>query len=593
MAERRPEIDVLIQLVSSASEPITLDEVKNRAERLEHLPAPLTADQAAVNGTPLLGSDEVVTLARPRARAADSVALRRAWIVSAAAAVALAAGILTVVSVLADQRDGNRISSTGPGFDVTEADPSSTSSSSVTFGSTTVAAPVEQTPSVVTMETNFAVLALLVLDDRRLVAAGEGDILQYWDPVHPDDGPTEVRVEDSFNAGAMPRSVSSLGRLPSGGLVVVSSFADSMALEEIDPESGFGLRGGQLTKDVAPQPKITVLRSGDVVFGGTGGLVTIGPVGDEGVRIDTKHTGTVLTVVELPDGMLVSAGSEGTIRIWDPATGVEDERSPVSVGHSDAVTALVVLADGRVASGDSNGAIRIWDPGRPVGAPAVLDGHLDAITGLVELPDGRLASGSADGTVRVWDRGLPTRNPTVLDQHTGAVKALAVLPDGRLASGSSDTTVRIWDVGSGPGPLDEVSGAELNTETPDVDNDGTADADIPVLVADRPPAVIECESGPPDFPPNDGESDLEPTVFPTPEEALDRVLASIHDGGTQWKDELIRIDTPDGSINYAAPTDPVLPVGSRPVEEALFLVVVRPSGSGDGYVAARWEMVGC
>ncbi|MDH5519751.1 MAG: hypothetical protein OEZ14_04365, partial [Acidimicrobiia bacterium] len=125
------------------------------------------------------------------------------------------------------------------------------------------------------------------------------------------------------------------------------------------------------------------------------------------------------------------------------------------------------------------------------------------------------------------------------------------------------------------------------------DGESSGAVDIPVLTADRAPIVVDCETGPPDYPPNDGESDLEPTAFPTPDAALDHVLASIPDNGMGWKELLVRIDTPDGSINYAAPLDPVLPVGSQPVEEALFLVVVRPSSSGQGFVAISWEMVGC
>lgn len=604
MAEGRPEIDVLIRMVSSAMEPITLDEVKGRAQRNDSHSGPRFGEQVAVNGNPPLSAEEVTELARHGDRAGHRAIRRPSRVVRVGAALALVAGI-AVVGVVAGQREADRISSTGPAFGLSEADSTTTSNAAGTVGSTTVLAPVEGPPTVVTLETDIAVLVLFALDDGRLAVAGEGDTMQFWDPAFPESGPAEVRLEDAFGAGGQSRSVTGIGQLPSRGLVVASSFAESVTVEEIDPESGFGLRGGQLTQNVAPQAKVTMLRSTELAVGGTEGIVTIEEVGEGGARFSTGHTGTVLAVVELPDGRIVSGGSEGTVRIWDRTTGVEDEQSPVPVGHSGAVTALTVLADGRVASGDGDGAIRIWDPAEPEGAPAVLSGHVGAVTDLVELSEGRLASSGVDGTVRVWDLLEPSRGSEVLDGHTDAVTDLVVLLDGRLASGSSDTTVRIWTVGgsatsasgsatpSGSGIEIPPPGASADPAADSGTGGGSVDVDIPVLIADRAPTVIECESGPPDFPPNDGESDLEPTAFPTPEEALDVVLASIPHGGSGWKHELVRIDTPDGSINYAAPSEIVLPVGSQPVEEALFLVVVRPSGSGEGYVAIRWEMVGC
>ncbi|MDH4276966.1 MAG: hypothetical protein OEW83_02655 [Acidimicrobiia bacterium] len=600
MAERRRELDVLIRRVSADMQPITLDEVMGRVERQDFEFEPVIVELAATEEEKPLDAGEVIELARHRIRSGDHGVRRSSWVAWAAAAVALVAGFLAVLGFVRDLGDADRIDSSGPGFVGVEGEPAGTSTSAGPIGSTTVLTPAEQAPSVVTLDADFGVLALLALDDGTLAVAGEGNTIQFWDPDAPDDGPSEVRLQESFDVGGQPWSVTSLGRLPSGGLVVASSFVDSMVIEEIDPGSGVGLRGSHLTRDVAPMSKVTMLPGGDLAVGGTNGLVTIEPVGDDGIRIKTAHTGTVLTVAGLPDGRFVSGGSDGTIRIWDPTTGVEDEQSPISVGHAGAITVLAVLADGRVASADSNGGIRIWDPVQPVSSPELIDAHAGAVHTLVELPDRRLASGGADGIVRIWDLGGPTRDPVMLDQHTAAVNAVAVLPDGRLASGSSDTTVRIWNVGgSGSVPSGTVADPGSAAESADtVDGSGTdgessGAVDIPVLTADRAPIVVDCETGPPDYPPNDGESDLEPTAFPTPDAALDHVLASIPDNGMGWKELLVRIDTPDGSINYAAPLDPVLPVGSQPVEEALFLVVVRPSSSGQGFVAISWEMVGC
>jgi len=116
-------------------------------------------------------------------------------------------------------------------------------------------------------------------------------------------------------------------------------------------------------------------------------------------------------------------------------------------GHTKGVTALAVLAHNRVISGSLDGTLRVWDvaTGRTL---ATLHGHTDGVTALAALTDGRVVSGSLDGTLRVWDVATG-RTLTTLHGHTGVVRAVAVLPDGRLVSGSKDLTLRVWDAESG------------------------------------------------------------------------------------------------------------------------------------------------
>jgi WD40 repeat protein len=66
------------------------------------------------------------------------------------------------------------------------------------------------------------------------------------------------------------------------------------------------------------------------------------------------------------------------------------------------VNALAVLPDGRLASGSDDGTIKLWDPASGSCA-ATLEGHSDWCDALAVLPDGRLASGSGDRTIKLWD----------------------------------------------------------------------------------------------------------------------------------------------------------------------------------------------
>ena len=119
------------------------------------------------------------------------------------------------------------------------------------------------------------------------------------------------------------------------------------------------------------------------------------------------------------------------------------------VGHGRYVLAVAALPDGRVISGAADGTLRVWDPatGR---LACTLAGHDEAVRDLAVTPDGRYAiSASFDATLKVWDL---EKEQWVRDLagHDQAVRAVAVTPDGQRAiSGSEDCTLIVWDVHTG------------------------------------------------------------------------------------------------------------------------------------------------
>jgi hypothetical protein len=102
-----------------------------------------------------------------------------------------------------------------------------------------------------------------------------------------------------------------------------------------------------------------------------------------------------------------------------------------------------------LAIGGGDGTVRVWDPATG-STVTVLEGHTSRVWGVGWSPDGtRLASASADETVRVWDPATGS-TVTVLEGHTGGVWGVGWSPDGtRLASASADGTVRVWDPATG------------------------------------------------------------------------------------------------------------------------------------------------
>ncbi|MDV9172067.1 hypothetical protein R6V09_18360 [Streptomyces sp. W16] len=179
---------------------------------------------------------------------------------------------------------------------------------------------------------------------------------------------------------------------------------------------------------------------------------------------------------------LLTAGVTG-VRVWNVATGRQEERPSLSdsrfeavgyvrgratavssAGHvwdvaSGRVTAtlaapsatemLVAFSpDGRtVATGRHDRKVFLSDPATGRLRATLTTDALDSLQSVAFSPDGHtVATGSDSGAVRLWDPATG-RAETSLTGHTGSVRTMAFSPDGGvLATGSDDSTVRLWDV---------------------------------------------------------------------------------------------------------------------------------------------------
>ncbi|MBW7880651.1 MAG: TIR domain-containing protein [Anaerolineae bacterium] len=308
-------------------------------------------------------------------------------------------------------------------------------------------------------------------DHAKLVSAGSDNRVVVWDVASG-----SPITEHTLHRG----SVTGARFWPQDDRIVVSAGRDSaiIAYDTVTNAAIRTLSTNMVHLSLALRPDGL-----EALTGGDGGRVqtwpldldlqqaqqqqSVQPVIPLGVATYTGHTTTTpsVAVAYADDGRLViSAGADGQLLVWDTAT--TTLLRSFTVPGTGEFTSLAVSADGDqvLSGGASAGAafLRLWDV---TSAAIMIDmpGHTGRAVAVFR-PDGRtILSGGRDddpenpdddqqgNNLRVFDIATG-RTVQQLTGHTNLVGAVDVSPDGRYAvSGSFDNTVRVWDIAAGTG----------------------------------------------------------------------------------------------------------------------------------------------
>ena len=197
-----------------------------------------------------------------------------------------------------------------------------------------------------------------------------------------------------------------------------------------------------------------------LVFTNDGSKIMTGAMHEPNVKIWDAESGTLLSefaahdqhvsrVVISKDGQLLatSGAKDGVCTVWE--VGSWKKRFSVTASFDD-LSALAFSPDSSmIATGGSEGTVRLWDcaSGKQIRTFSVSD----PVWEIVFVPTGqRLVVSDMGGLIRTWDVSTGALHQEFV-AHWAGITGMTVSPDGlRLATCSWEATTRIWDLAAIP-----------------------------------------------------------------------------------------------------------------------------------------------
>ncbi|GAB4499274.1 MAG: hypothetical protein OHK0052_14040 [Anaerolineales bacterium] len=247
-----------------------------------------------------------------------------------------------------------------------------------------------------------------------------------------------------------------------GGIAALAYRAASSQLASLGEDGSVRLWQGQAelnadqatppllqTLDVFGAPATALAAAGSwVAVGDSSGAITLWNIASlQSVRKWVGHGSAVNALAFFPaGGLLLSGGSDGTLRVWD-VTGKRNDALRVITAHTAPVWTVAISPDGGLLlSGGADGVVRRWEAvtGAPLGSVS-LPGWAYTVS---FAPNGtQIVAGGAESFLGVWqDFGQPS-NVFRLNWQGQQVFALALrASDGLLAAAGDGGHLGLWQL---------------------------------------------------------------------------------------------------------------------------------------------------
>ena len=167
---------------------------------------------------------------------------------------------------------------------------------------------------------------------------------------------------------------------------------------------------------------------------------------DWAMEHDRIHLGRSHSVAFSPDGKNIATTDWNVIRVWDAATSTEVMNLR---GHHHVITSVVFDPDSKcIISSSWDGTIKVWDTAT---GSEQLTINCDQCVNYASISaDGkRIVSACWDGTICIWDRNTGDELMTI-DAYSDNVRSVEFSPNGkRIVSCGKDGTIKVSDAETG------------------------------------------------------------------------------------------------------------------------------------------------
>lgn len=271
-------------------------------------------------------------------------------------------------------------------------------------------------------------------DGKTLGAGCIDGTVRVW---HRDDW-SSLKSTDLFQ---MPGAATSIAVAPRGDWIAAASLDRTVRMHNVK------------TKQTESRPETSGIVSA-LAFGNDGDVLAMATRNGIARILDCRslkevfalerHHASIIGIGFLDDGEIWTASDDGSIRVWDEATGTSNGQLFTS---DTSIVAAVVSDGGRCAVALESGEIVVIEVDGEV--ITVAEGEVP-VWSLTFSPDGRWLLGCGeDAFVKRWTISAPEA-ATVLEGHVGTVWSGEFLDDGgTIVTTGEDGTIRFWDAMTG------------------------------------------------------------------------------------------------------------------------------------------------